>query len=139
IGLLDGSKPFKPFGDLPRLGAGFYIGSDELFQKPLTSLSLTTDLPALFSADYLFRGRWQRLTTTSSTSGHTLAMPNHAIQEQATTGRTGRAYGTGDRDGHIRLALTSDQYSLSSFMESLTQSFNDTKLMKIPVQTTATI
>ena len=139
IGLLDGSKPFKPFGDLPRRGASFYIGSDELFQKPLTSLSLTTDLPSLFSADYLFRGRWQRLSTASATGGYSLAVPNHVIQEQATTGRTGRVYGTGDRDGHVRLTLTSDRYSLSSFMESLTQSFNNTKLMKIPLQTTATI
>ena len=134
IGLLDGSKPFKPFGDLPRPGTGFYIGSDELFQKPLSSLRLMTDMPSQFSADYLFRGRWQQLTATSVTGGYTLAMPNYAIQEQAPTDGSARAYGTSDRDGHIRLALTSDQYSLSSFMESLTQSFNDIKLLNIPLQ-----
>ncbi len=139
VGLLDGSKPFKPFGDLPRQGAGFYIGSDELFQKPLTSLSITSDLPASFSADYLFRGRWQRLAIGTASGGYTLAMPGHPIQEEDATGRTKLAYGTGDRDGHIRLSLTTSRYSLSSFMDSLTQSFNETKLMKIPLQTSSAI
>ncbi|WP_353129938.1 hypothetical protein [Parapedobacter pyrenivorans] len=134
IGLLDGSKPFKPFGDLPRRGSGFYIGSDELFQKPLTSLSLITDLPAEFSAAYLYRGKWTALSLERTNGGYTLGIPKQPIQERSLAILT-RAYGTGDRDGHIRLALTTDRYSLSAFMDSLTQSFNETKLMKIPIQT----
>lgn len=135
IGLLDGSKPFKPFGDLPRRGAGFYIGSDELFQKPLTSLTLTTDLRAEFSAGYLYGGRWSELPVGTISGGYTLEMPKQPIQTRDATSVLKRAYGTGDRDGYIRLSLTTDQYSLSSFMDSLTQSFNETKLMKIPLQT----
>jgi len=139
IGLLDGSKPFKPFGDLPRRGAGFYIGSDELFQKPLTALTLTTDLPAEFSAGYLYRGKWNPLSVGSTNGGYTLGIPKQPIQERALATISRRAYGTGDRDGHVRLSLTTDQYSLSSFMNSLTQSFNETKLMKIPLQTAKTV
>lgn len=139
VGLLDGSKPFKPFGDLPRRGAGFYIGSEELFQKPLTSLALVTDLPYLFSADYLFRGRWQALSTNVSNGNYAFAMPSHPTLERATITGIGRGYGTDDRDGHLRLTLTNDQYSLSAFMDSLTQSFNDTTLTKIPLQTTTAV
>lgn len=135
IGLLDGSKPFKPFGDLPRQGAGFYIGSDELFGKPLTSLTVTTDLPAEFSAAYLYRGKWDALSVATANGGYTLGIPNKPIQERGFTAISKRAYGTGDRDGHIRFSLATNQYSLSSFMDSLTQSFNETKMMKIPLQT----
>ena len=30
-GVIDASKPFKPFGDFPGTDAGFYIGSKELW------------------------------------------------------------------------------------------------------------
>jgi hypothetical protein len=42
-GLLDASKPFQPFGAQPVVGAGFYIGSDEVFRKQLSALTLTID------------------------------------------------------------------------------------------------
>ena len=32
-GKLDPSKPFYPFGSIPKRGSGFYIGSSEIFQK----------------------------------------------------------------------------------------------------------
>jgi len=135
IGLLDGSRPFKPFGDLPRRNAGFYIGSDELFQKPLTELTLSMDMPAPFSANYLQRGRWNPVLVTSSGKNHTLKLPGEPIQTTLPVQQHIRGYGSGKRDGYIRLVLESDQYSLSSFMDSLTESFNNTRLMKIPVNT----
>jgi hypothetical protein len=39
-GKIDASKPFKPFGEFPDTGSSFIIGSKEIFQKPLTSLSV---------------------------------------------------------------------------------------------------
>jgi len=140
IGLLDGSKPFKPFGDLPRRNAGFYIGSDELFQKPLTALTLTMDMPAAFSASYLQRGTWNPVIVTTVGEEHTLKLPGQPIQATIPTVQSRRSYGSGERDGYIRLSLDSDQYSLSSFMDSLTQSFNDTRMMKIaPMETSGAI
>lgn len=57
--VLDASKPFQPFGNKPQKGSNFYIGSWEVFQKKLTSLSLGVkwkDLPesnfATHYADY---------------------------------------------------------------------------------------
>lgn len=138
IGLLDGSRSFKPFGDLPRRNAGFYIGSDELFRKPLTALSLVTDLPDEFTAGYLHRGVWNPLPKTPDAAGYTLGMPGFAIAG-TTQYPVRRSYGTGEREGYIRLSLTSDQYSLASFMDRMTQSFNETKLMKIPMSTTAAV
>ena len=139
VGLLDGSKPFKPFGDLPRRNAGFYIGSDELFQKPLTALTLTMDMPAAFSAAYLQRGTWNPLEVTTVGEEHTLKLPGQPIQTTIPVVQPRRVYGSGERDGYIRLSLDSDQYSLSSFMDSLTQSFNDTRMMKIPMETSMAI
>ena len=37
------AKPFAPFGSQPSLGANCYIGSEEVFTKRLTSLSLNID------------------------------------------------------------------------------------------------
>ncbi len=39
-GVLDGSKPFQPFGNRPVLGSHFYIGSWEVFQKSISELSI---------------------------------------------------------------------------------------------------
>jgi len=39
-GKLDGNSAFLPFGPVPALGDNFYLGSNELFAKPLTKLEL---------------------------------------------------------------------------------------------------
>lgn len=139
VGLLDGSKPFKPFGDLPRRNAGFYIGSEELFQKPLTSLTLVTNLPPEFAASYLYRGAWNPLKVVTTNEGYALNMPGYPTHAAGIHRGLRRVYGSSERGGYIRLSLASDQYSLSSFMDRLTQSFNETKLMKIPIQTSASV
>lgn len=39
-GVLDASNPFQPFGPRPKLTSSFYIGSQEVFRKRLTSLRM---------------------------------------------------------------------------------------------------
>ena len=39
-GPLEPGKPFMPFGPQPKLGASFIIGSQEVFQKTISQLSL---------------------------------------------------------------------------------------------------
>lgn len=34
LGALDGSKAFQPFGNMPKAGASFILGNEELFKKP---------------------------------------------------------------------------------------------------------
>lgn len=62
-GSIDAAKPFKPFGDFPKLNASFYIGSKEIFQKELEILrinfpvNLTTE--ELKKCQYLHANVWE--------------------------------------------------------------------------------
>ena len=60
-GSLDASKPFKPFGDFPASGAGFYIGSKEIFQKRISDLTFefTGTNPFNTTTSYLDQGDWK--------------------------------------------------------------------------------
>lgn len=52
---LNAGKPFQPFGPAPAIGSAFYIGSAEVFQKKLTSLSLDVlwnEVPAANMGNY---------------------------------------------------------------------------------------
>jgi hypothetical protein len=54
-GSLDASKPFMPFGPLPKQGSTLFIGSPEAFAKPVTNLQLNlkwADLPSVNFADH---------------------------------------------------------------------------------------
>jgi len=70
-GTLDASKPFKPFGDFPAAGAGFYIGSKEIFQKRITTLNFEFSGTNPFSSttSYLDQGAWK---TFQALSGKTI-------------------------------------------------------------------
>lgn len=50
--VLDATKPFTPFGALPKTGMAFYIGSKEVFQKRLTELTLHLELETPISLDW---------------------------------------------------------------------------------------
>ncbi|MGM9475502.1 hypothetical protein ACS5PU_03685 [Pedobacter sp. GSP4] len=55
LGKLDAAKPMAIFGTSPSIGANFYIGSSEVFQHELQSLTLNFDflnLPPLSFASY---------------------------------------------------------------------------------------
>ncbi|PWV56945.1 baseplate J/gp47 family protein [Chitinophaga sp. S165] len=54
-GPLDANNKFLPFTSIPKAGSNFYIGSDEVFRKRLTSLKLKMEwegLPKNFTAHY---------------------------------------------------------------------------------------
>jgi len=46
-GQIDASKPFTPFTSVPLVGSNFYIGNEEAFRKPLTSLILSMEWEGL--------------------------------------------------------------------------------------------
>jgi hypothetical protein len=55
LGAVNTNKPFQPFGPVPKVGSNMYIGSDEIFQKDLTSLKLNFSWqspPEKFSTHY---------------------------------------------------------------------------------------
>ena len=40
LAVLEPGKPFQPFGPMPKPGSNFYVGSQEVFSKPLTALTV---------------------------------------------------------------------------------------------------
>ena len=48
---LDPSKPFQPFGAIPKLGSSFYIGSAEVFQKKLDEFTVNIQWDAVPEED----------------------------------------------------------------------------------------
>lgn len=69
-GPLDPNNKFLPFTSIPATGSNFYIGSDEVFRKTLTSLKLKMEwegLPAKF-ADHYFAYNDTSINNTSFTA-----------------------------------------------------------------------
>ncbi len=68
-GKIDTSKPFKLFGDFPDEGASFIIGSKEIFQKTLTSLTINFEWQqaplstTTASISSLAKGSWQAINS----------------------------------------------------------------------------
>ena len=59
LGLVDSSHPFQPFGPLPQLHGNFYLGSDEVFAKNLSSLSINIEWDGLPTIDDGFKGYYK--------------------------------------------------------------------------------
>jgi hypothetical protein len=55
VGVLDASKPFLPFGPLPKVGGSFLIGSTDVFHKPVSWIKLTVDWADLPTAAQGFK------------------------------------------------------------------------------------
>lgn len=79
----DPSKPFAPFGVQPSEGSTFFIGSEEIFYKKLSSLDLhinwhevpTTDLDANTSDLATYYGDYDIVIETTATSSLSTAHP----------------------------------------------------------------
>jgi hypothetical protein len=64
FGQLNPAKPFLPFGTQPKKGSAFYVGSAEVFSKPLSELNVEVawaDLP-----EENFRAHYNEYRTTDS-------------------------------------------------------------------------
>lgn len=138
-GDVDGSKPFKPFGDLPGRGSSFYIGSRELFQKPLERVSFIFDwknepIPdtsgsSYFSpARYLRQSKWNesyQITNDeivfNATAPFVKAAINFEPEEQLQQNT---------REGFLRLQLSSDRHSIATHMRSIRNHLNDFSILE---------
>ena len=58
-GTVDTNKPFLPFGDFPKNGNGFVIGSNEFFIKKGAIVSIKTATTAIVSVFKLNGGKWE--------------------------------------------------------------------------------
>lgn len=132
-GTIDASKPFKPFGDFPGIGAGFYIGSREIFQKQLARLEINTSWktpvngPLLnTTAYYLRQGTWNSLNMSNSSLVDTIAFSGAniftptAINFDKTEKLTANTV-----EGFLRIVLNDDQYSLANHLINISNALSN--------------
>ncbi|GAB2765085.1 hypothetical protein GCM10027275_02950 [Rhabdobacter roseus] len=101
-GTLDASKPFLPFGAMPRGGDGFIIGSREVFQKQAIITPRWTWKAASTTPSYqvLEQGKWKdaavnagKITLTEAQSTPAQAGPNVPFDVHQTQGYLRSQYG----------------------------------------------
>jgi hypothetical protein len=62
VGKIDSKKPFQPFGNSPVIGSTFYIGSEEIFNKKVSELTIKYDWlgkPEKLHDHYIGYGEYQ--------------------------------------------------------------------------------
>ncbi|HWK04710.1 MAG TPA: hypothetical protein VNS58_13815 [Puia sp.] len=129
-GVIDASKPFKPFGDFPDTNAGFYIGSKELFQKQLSFLELETDWkspsggPALNTlVHYLrqsdFESTQYTIVTGATADSITFSGGNNAFIPTAIDFSKNEKITATALEGFLRIKLNSHEYSLARHLEKI--------------------
>ncbi|MEM9324160.1 MAG: baseplate J/gp47 family protein [Bacteroidota bacterium] len=74
--LLDPAKHFLPFGIVPSLGANFYIGSWEVFQKKLDHLAVNYKWHGLPEGDHGFRDHYYYYLDQFATPDDTTPIPD---------------------------------------------------------------
>jgi len=70
--LVDVTKDFFPFGEAPKVGDAFYIGSQEVFSKPAATVTISvTVAPPMLVWEYWNGAIWKPLTPTDTTINFT--------------------------------------------------------------------
>lgn len=110
---IDATKPFQAFGPLPNVGSSFYIGSQEVFQKPLTALTLSYELEKEPPRDRAGNLDWQQtyaaynIKTTGENAydpGKSAILALHNRQWHPQTGMVeGHLFKTVDLSGNLPL------------------------------------
>lgn len=131
LGPLDAAKPFMPFGGIPKIGAGFTIGSHEIFQKyddsgstDNISLSIEWDSAAInaktVSVRYLDGGQWS--STVESQPDISIKfynrfqiLPNFSPDTQLTTD---------SKRGYVRFETDTD-FGHGTYIKTLIESTTD--------------
>lgn len=126
-GSIDAAKPFKPFGDFPKLNASFYIGSKEIFQKELESLTVNFPVNEPMTCQYLHGNAWEDFPFSKTgnvyqiqknISGSYLkpTLVNFAAPEllKATA-----------FEGYLRFRLNDGKYSLASHMAAVNKALDN--------------
>jgi len=136
LGSIDPSKPFKPFGDFPSKDASFYIGSNEVFQKPLSSLFLdfswkdAGNIPGFDpNAFFLKANKWD--------DANKYAIESDGINFQSTPFIPARInfepneqLSIGTIEGFMRVRLADSDYSYSSYLKKVSTQLSNTTFKK---------
>ncbi|MDF2457967.1 MAG: hypothetical protein K0S79_383 [Nitrospira sp.] len=127
FGPVDTSKPFQPFGSQPVNGAGFIVGSKEVFQKSPESAALTLNwqnpptyyhsqtagvvsTPPEIGISYLAAGQWSAPAGHDqfATSSYALSILPQDIERGAADLSENEPYNVASRSGYVRLMLKGD-------------------------------
>ena len=148
-GRIDSSKPFKPFGEFPDIGASFIIGSKEVFQKPLTSLSLQMNLQDPTTADpvlpyYLSQGNWMPDSSSPAVSPQNT---NASISFGSYMGKipvsppdftANEAFTVSSTDGFVKVVLDDSNYSVATYLAKVQTEIANNKVTVAPVSAGST-
>ncbi len=123
-GTIDASKPFKPFGDFPAQGAGFYIGSKEIFQKNISSLIFEFTGTNHFNSatSYLDQGEWKNFKPLSG-----LTISNIDTEPAAIDFTPNENLKATTLNGFIKLTNGSDK-SITSYLARVKTAIDGTTL-----------
>ena len=146
-GSIDPSAPFTPFGDFPDAGTSLYIGSKELFQKQLTSLTLNFNWKNVHPGNTvdvqsLYGGNWISISNANIYPDAQIN-PGGSYQPAAIEFTRNESFSNTASNGFVRLVLQNDLYSYSQFLSEVKAALSSTKLIPVsgtdPVQYTVDV
>lgn len=125
-GSIDASKPFKPFGDFPKLHAGFYIGSKEIFQKRLDSLTVKFPISDPVTCQYLHGNSWDTYPHTKSGSSYSIQKnaDDHLLKVTNMDFGANSFLQATTFEGILKFRLDTSIYSLASFMDDVNKALD---------------
>ena len=135
-GKINPAKPFKPFGEFPEPDASFIMGSKEIFQKNLTSLTINTDWqqpPANEvngDALVLNEGEWSLPFTNSiNLSDGSISLSGLTnITKSPVDFTANDDYQVSSVNGFIKLRYTKDEYSIGTYLSGVQNSISGTSV-----------
>jgi hypothetical protein len=135
-GTVDASKPFKPFGDFPDTGSGFYIGNKEVFQKQLTELEIITSWkspsggPSIKTqAHYLrqnsFDNNPYNITTSAASDGISFSGSNGSFIPTVIDFSKNEKITADTLEGFLRVQLNESTYSLGQHLSDVSTAISN--------------
>ncbi|WP_113923266.1 baseplate J/gp47 family protein [Cognataquiflexum aquatile] len=126
-GSIDASKPFKPFGDFPKLNASFYIGSREIFQKKLDYIKINLPISVPIYCEYLHGNDWESYPFPKDGNGY-LVQKNTAgnlLKQASLDFRSNEFLRAKSYEGFLRIRLNTSAYSLATHMSDVNKALDN--------------
>lgn len=127
-GSIDAAKPFKPFGDFPKLNASFYIGSREIFQKELESLTVNFPVNEPMTCQYLHGNVWDDYPFSKTSDGGYLIQKNisgNYLKPTLVNFGAPELLKATAFEGYLRFRLNTGKYSLASHMAEVNNALDN--------------
>ena len=126
-GSIDASKPFKPFGDFPKFNASFYIGSKEIFQKELESLTIHLPVNEPMSCQYLHDNVWDDYPFAKVGDSYLIQknIAGNYLKPTLVGFGAPELLKATSFEGYLRFRLSTGKYSLASHMAEVNKALDN--------------